>query len=68
MEKVAQSIIPFPTGDAIKITIAKFETPKNNHIHKEGIEPDIYIEMDPLLSLKGYTNEVKQAIDNRKKK
>lgn len=65
---VAQSIIPFPTGDAIKITIAKFETPKNNHIHKEGIEPDIYIEMDPLLSLKGYTNETKQAIDNRKKK
>lgn len=64
---VAQSIIPFPTGDAIKITIAKFETPKNNHIHKEGIEPDIYIEMDPLLSLKGYTNETKQAIDNRKK-
>ena len=64
---VAQSIIPFKTGDALKVTIAKYSTPKNDDINKKGIEPNIYKKMDALLSTKGYANETEKAKENRLK-
>lgn len=64
---VAQNIIQFRTGDALKITIAKYSTPKNSDINKKGIKPDIEVKMESLLSSKGYANETKQALDNRMK-
>lgn len=65
---VAQQIFKFSNDkDAIKLTIAEFSTPKNKHIHKNGIKPDIYIKMNPLLSDKGYSSETKEAKENRKK-
>lgn len=62
---VVQTIYEFKTGDAIKLTIAKYFTPNKVDINKKGIEPDIYIETDPLLSVKGYGNETEQAKTNR---
>lgn len=32
------------TGDAIKITTAKYYTPKGHYIHGKGIQPDIKLE------------------------
>lgn len=65
---VAQGIYNYRNDeDAIKITIAQYSTPKNNNINKNGIEPNIYIEMNNLLSDKGYSAETKEAKENRKK-
>ena len=65
---IVQQVIPLPaTNDAIKLTIAQYFTPKGNYIHEKGIEPDIKIDMEELLTLKGYTNESEQAKKNREK-
>ncbi|MBB1268492.1 S41 family peptidase [Shewanella sp. SR44-3] len=41
-----QSLIPMLNqGNAMKLTIAKYSTPKGNDIHSKGIEPDIKIEI-----------------------
>ena len=65
---VAQGIYNYPgSDDAIKLTIAEYATPKNNNINKNGIEPDIYINMNNLLSTKGYSSETKEALENREK-
>lgn len=63
---VAQSIFRFKTGDAVKLTTAKYETPKNNNINKVGISPDIRIPMNMLIVSKGYANETEEAKKNRK--
>lgn len=62
---VAQSIFRFKTGDAVKLTTAKYETPKNNNINKVGISPDIRIPMNMLIVSKGYANETEEAKKNR---
>lgn len=43
---IVQRIFPLEDGSAIKLTIAKYFTPKGNDIHKIGIEPDIEVEFD----------------------
>ncbi len=64
---IVQQIIPLETKDAIKLTIAQYFTPKGNYIHEKGIEPDIKVEMEELLTLKGYANDSEQARKNREK-
>ena len=64
---IVQQVIPLKTDDAIKLTIAQYFTPKGNYIHEKGIEPDIEVKMEELLTLKGYTNESEQARKNREK-
>ncbi|MBH41671.1 MAG: peptidase S41 [Candidatus Magasanikbacteria bacterium] len=39
-----QSYEEFPDGSALKLTVAKWFTPENRGIDKEGIEPDIVLE------------------------
>lgn len=43
---IVQRMFPLDDGSAIKLTIAKYFTPKGNDIHKIGIEPDIEVELD----------------------
>ena len=38
---IVQTVFPLEDGDAVKITTAKYYTPKGNYIHGVGIEPDI---------------------------
>lgn len=40
-----QSYSKFPDGSGIKITVAKWLTPKGRAIDKEGIEPDVVVEL-----------------------
>ena len=64
---IVQQVIPLRTNDAIKLTIAQYFTPKGNYIHGKGIAPDIKVDMEELLTLKGYANDSEQAIKNRQK-
>ena len=64
---IVQQVIPLKTNDAIKLTIAQYFTPKGNYIHEKGIEPDIKVEMEELLALKGYANDSEEARKNREK-
>ncbi|MBC9784440.1 S41 family peptidase [Heliobacterium chlorum] len=41
---IVQSVIPLDGGAAVKLTTAKYLTPKGNDIHKIGIEPDFKVE------------------------
>ena len=41
---IVQTIIPLSDGSAVKVTMAKYFTPKGNYIHGVGIEPDIELE------------------------
>ncbi|MEG1291129.1 MAG: S41 family peptidase [Lachnospiraceae bacterium] len=43
---IVQSIIPLEDGSAVKLTMAKYYTPKGNYIHEVGIEPDITLEYE----------------------
>lgn len=43
---VVQNVIGLSDGDAIKITIAKYFTPKGNDIHKVGVVPDVEVEYE----------------------
>ena len=36
-------------GTAVKLTIAKYYTPKGNNIHDKGIEPDVEVELEEGL-------------------
>lgn len=40
-----QSVLPFDDGSAIRLTTAKYYTPRERMIHEKGIEPDISIPM-----------------------
>lgn len=43
---IVQTIIPMQDGSAVKVTTAKYFTPKGNYIHEVGIEPDIELEYE----------------------
>ena len=40
---VVQRVVPLPMETCINVTIAKYLTPKDNDIHKKGIEPNLEI-------------------------
>lgn len=43
---IVQVLIPLQDGSAVKVTMAKYFTPKGNYIHKKGIEPDVVLEYE----------------------
>ena len=43
---IVQVLIPLQDGSAVKVTMAKYYTPKGNYIHKKGIEPDVALEFE----------------------
>lgn len=43
---IVQVLLPLSDGSAVKMTTAKYFTPKGNYIHGVGIEPDIELEFD----------------------
>ena len=64
---IVQEVIPLEAGDAIKLTVAQYFTPNGNYIHEKGIEPDIKVDMEEVLSIKGYANDSEEARQNRMK-
>lgn len=45
---IVQVLLPLSDGSAVKMTTAKYFTPKGNYIHGVGIEPDINLEYEYL--------------------
>ena len=43
---VVQSIIRLDDGSAVRLTSAKYYTPKGNNIHGTGIQPDVEVSLD----------------------
>jgi len=43
---IVQNIIRLSDGDALKITTAKYFTPKGNDIHKIGVAPDVEVDYE----------------------
>lgn len=64
---IVQRVFPLEDGSAIKLTIAKYFTPKGNDIHKAGIKPDVEVELDMAAyrESKGEKdNQLQAAVDN----
>ncbi len=65
---IVQTVFPLEDGDAIKLTTAKYYTPKGNYIHGVGIEPDIELAYeysgpeDAAYDMK-YDNQLQKAIE-----
>lgn len=65
---IVQTIFTLEDGDAVKLTTAKYFTPKGNYIHGVGIEPDIVLEYEYLdpdgteYEMK-YDNQLQKAIE-----
>lgn len=65
---IVQSQFKLSDGDAVKLTTAKYFTPKGNYIHGVGIEPDIELEYE-YLNPDGqsyemqYDNQIQKAIE-----
>jgi len=66
---IVQVLLPLSDGSAIKVTTAKYFTPKGNYIHEVGIEPDVKLEYKQQK--KEYDinkdNQVKKALEILKK-
>lgn len=62
-----QNIFTLGDGTAVKVTIAKYYTPKDRLIHGVGIEPDIKIEM-PDYKDNGIDLQLEKAIEVLKAK
>lgn len=64
---IVQTVFPMEDGSAVKLTTAKYYTPKGNYIHKTGIEPDINLEYkysgpkDQPYSME-YDNQLQKAV------
>jgi len=61
---VVQTIYPLPDGSAIKITTARYLTPKGHDINDVGIEPDILVPNVPPSALGNLAldSQLKRAI------
>lgn len=65
---IVQTIFPLEDGDALKLTTARYFTPKGNYIHGVGIEPDIELDYE-YLDPEGekyemqYDNQIQKAIE-----
>lgn len=53
-----QTVMPLPTGDAIKLTTARYYTPNGRSIQADGIHPDIVL---PTLTVSGENKEASIA-------
>lgn len=65
---IVQTVFPLSDGDAVKLTTAKYFTPKGNYIHGVGIEPDIeleyeYLDPDGEAYDMQYDNQIQKAIE-----
>ena len=64
-----QNVIPLPDGSALKLTIAKYYTPKGVCIEGKGIKPDIIVELPELKEGEEIKDlQLERAIEFLKKK
>ncbi|MCM1159264.1 MAG: S41 family peptidase [Bacteroidales bacterium] len=64
---IVQRMFPLEDGSAVKITIAKYFTPKGNDIHEVGIKPDVEVafDVDAYRESEGEKdNQLQAAVEN----
>ena len=60
---VVQSIFDLKDGTSVKLTIAKYYTPKGRNIDGEGITPDVQVEYEPDENNPEADNQLDKAIE-----
>lgn len=66
---IVQQILPLGDGSGIKVTIAKYYSPKGKCIHGEGFDPDVEVELDVDKYLEeGIDNQLEKAVEIIKEK
>lgn len=70
---IVQNILPLSDDDAMKITIAKYFTPKGNDIHKVGVTPHVEVDYEYFGSEdevydKQYDSQFLKAVEIMKEK
>lgn len=60
-----QTIIPLSDGSGLRLTTAKYYTPKGGEIHGKGITPDVVVEKPQETDSQGQENEQKSARSRR---
>ncbi len=63
-----QTVIPLSDGSALRLTTAKYYTPKGRCIHDVGITPDIVVPISRELEIKLMTREEEDLIKKLNKK
>lgn len=58
-----QELIPLTDNTSIKITIAKWLTPKGTSISHGGLTPDVVVKLDEEAFKKGTDNQIQKAIE-----
>ena len=62
---IVQSIFNLTDGTALKMTVAKYYTPKGRNIHEKGLTPDVKVTLNDKTTVQ---NESKLTIDNQMQK
>lgn len=62
---IVQKVFYLSDGTGLKLTVAKYYTPKGHDIHKKGIQPDVEVELDEDQQNQG---TVSQEKDNQLQK
>lgn len=61
---IVQSVRQLSDGSAVKLTTAKYYTPKGNYIHEVGIEPDIEVELEEGMEKEAISdNQLEKALE-----
>ena len=63
-----QTVLPLSDGSALRITTAKYYTPKGRCIHDVGITPDILVPISKELEVKLMTREEEEIVEKLNKK
>lgn len=58
-----QQVVPLSDGSAIKITIARYYTPKDRFIHEAGLVPDVVVELNQDQAKKGIDTQLDKAVE-----
>ena len=61
-----QSLIPMNHGNAVKLTVAHYYTPKGHSIHKLGIQPDIEFKLKAVIAPSFFLDETEKPLKNTK--
>lgn len=61
-----QQLLPIDGGQ-LKVTVAKWYTPKGKNINHEGIKPDKEVKLDAEQIQQGHDNQLQAALDELKK-
>src|SRR5256885_523990 len=62
-----QTIIPLPDGSGLRLTTAKYYTPKGRSIHGKGITPDIVVEIPKETAVRDRVQPVLDPLEELRK-